>query len=299
MGNGDLDFAVDLTGVNGRALLQDAVWRVDALEGHMGDDLPETHPGPVGVLVRSMNEDIAEFAAFPVVYPITAADFAARDGAVPEGFRQLSERNRFYRIEFPVNLFPRSSWRFDRLEVRIEFNSGEVGPARPKAFQVFPNRQIATLAVSTYEVRLRLDSNLQFSVEAPPVAPVASAGAAAEATAGLDIAIGPFDYRVQRMVVETSAPGLEKAFWRFDDASLLQQDCPHLIVITQVPDATVKVNAACALQAYRNYNFLADRVRNTLKELPKVIRAFFQNGAPLTAEATYDLSAECTNPRGQ
>jgi hypothetical protein len=294
MGSGELDFTVDLTGVDVRALLEDALWRVDALEGHMGDETPEVRAGPVGALVRGMNEDIAEFAAFPVVYPITAADFVARDGAVPEGFRQLSERNRFYRIEFPVNLFPRSAWSFDRLEVRIEFNPGEAGPARPKAFQVFPNRQIATLASSTYEVRLRLDSNLQFAVEAPPMAPVASAGATAAANAGLDIAIGPFDYRLTRMVVETSAPGLEKAFWRFDDARLLQQDCPHLIVITQVPDATVTVNVACALQAYRNYNFLADRVRNTLRELPKAIRAFFQNGAPLTDEATYDLSAECT-----
>jgi hypothetical protein len=297
MGNGDLDFTVDLTGIDARALLEDAVWRVDALEGHMGDEVPETHAGPVGALVRSMNEDVAEFAAFPVVYPITAADFVARDGAVPEGFRRLSERNRFYRIEFPVNLFPRSSWSFDRLEVRIEFNPDESGPARPRAFQVFPNRQIATLAGATYEIRLRLDSNLQFAVETPPVA-AASADANATATAGLDIAIGPFDYRVKRMVVETSAPGLEKAFWRFDDANLLQQDCPHLIVITQVPDATATVNVACALQAYRNYNFLADRVRNTLKQLPRAIRMFFQNGAPLTAEATYDLSAECMKLRG-
>lgn len=297
MRNGDLDFTFDLTGVDVHALLEDAVWRVDALEGHLGDETPETHAGPVGALVRSMNEDVAEFAAFPVVYPITAADFVARDGVVPEGFRQLSERNRFYRIEFPVNLFPRSSWSFDRLEVRVEFNPGEAGPARPRAFQVFPNRQIATLAGATYEIRLRLDSNLQFAVEVPPVA-VASADANATVTAGLDIAIGPFDYRVKRMVVETSASGLEKAFWRFDDANLMQQDCPHLIVITQVPDATATVNVACALQAYRNYNFLADRVRNTLRELPRAIRMFFQNGAPLTAEATYDLSAECMKLRG-
>jgi hypothetical protein len=298
MGNEDLDFTLDLAQVDVRALLEDAVWRVDALEGHLGDEVSETQLGPAGALVRSMNEDVAEFAAFPVVYPITAADFVARDGAVPEGFRQLSKSNRFYRIEFPVNLFPRSSWSFDRLEVRIEFNPGDVGPARPKAFQVFPNRQLATLAGGTYEVRVRLDSNLKFMVEAPLTAGV-NADIKATATTGLGIALGPFEYQLKRMVVETSAPGLEKAFWRFDDANILRQDCPRLIVIMQVPTATTVVDVTCALQAYRNYNFLADRVRNTFKELPRAIRMYFQNGAPLRAETRYDLSAMCMSSEEQ
>jgi hypothetical protein len=295
MGGGDLDFTVDLTGVDTRGLLQDAVWRVDALEEHLGD-AQVVQPGPAGSLVRSMDEDVAEFAAFPVVYPITAEDFVARDGLVPEGFRQLSKHNRFYRIEFPVNLFPRSSWSFDRLEVRIEFNHGDVGSARPKAFQVFPNRQLAKLAGGKYEVRVRLDSNLKFAVEAPLVAAGAGADAHAAATTGLDIAIGPFEYQLSRMVIETSPPGLEKVFWRLDDANLLQQDCVRLIVITQVPTVATALNIDCALQAYRNYNFLADRVRNTFKELPRAIRTFFQNGAPLPAEVRYDLSAECAPP---
>jgi hypothetical protein len=294
MGGGDFDFTVDLTSVDTRAMLEDSVWRLDALEHHL-DGEHAGKPGPAGLLVRSMDEDVAEFAAFPVIYPITPEDFVARDGAVPEGFRQLSKNNRFYRIEFPVNLFPRSSWSFDRLEVRIEFNRDDVGPVRPKAFQVFPNRQLATLAGGKYELRVRLDSDLNFAVEAPLAAPGADASANASADVGLGIALGPFEYRVKRMVVETSAPGLEKVFWRLDDANLLQEDSVRLIVITQVPAAATAVNVDCALQAYRNYNFLADRVRNTFRELPRAIRTFFENGAPLRAEARYDLSAECAD----
>jgi hypothetical protein len=249
------------------------------------------------MLLREMDEDIAQFADFPVVYPILEDDFVARDGSVPDGFRQLSARNRFYRIEFPVNLFPRSSWSFDRLEVRIEFNRGDVASLRPKAFQVFPNRQVAELAKGTYGATVRVTSDLTFAVDTSPVTsalPMPVAGAAsAGAGAKLNLALGPFEYRVTRMVVETSAVGLEKVGWRFDDPNLLRDDPPRLIVITQVPSAATAVRVECALQAYRNYNFLADRVRNTLRELPKAIHGWFQNGAPLDDEATYDLTAEC------
>jgi hypothetical protein len=115
----------------------------------------------------------------------------------------------------------------------------------------------------------------------------------AGAGAALGATLGPFTYRLKRMVVEASPPGVERAFWRFDDANLLQEDAVQLIVIMQVPNGTTQVHAACALQAYRNYQFLADRVRNTFRELPRAIRTYFMNGAPIADEETYDLTRAC------
>jgi hypothetical protein len=288
----NLDFSVDPSATDPAAILADALPRVDQLEHHLGAE-ESASPGPAGALLRSMTEDIAEFAAFPTVYRIRAKDFMERDGDVREEFRQLSRGSRFYRIEFPVNLFPRASWSFDRLEVRIEFNPGEPGNARPKAFQVFPNRQLADLASWTYDVRVHVKSDLSLSAEVPPVPPVRSVAAEAGAGVGATLTLGPFDYKLRRMVIETSAPGLEKVFWRLDDAKFLREDSPRLIVITQVPNAATSVVAACVLQAYRNYDFLSDRVRNTFRELPRAVRNYFQNGAPVPAEAIYDLTTEC------
>lgn len=291
----DLDFAVDLTGVDPDALLRDATRRVDLLEGHLADE-GVTEPGEAGTLLRDMDKDVAEFADFPVVYPITAEDYIARDGKVPAGFTQLAANNRFYRIEFPVNLFPRSSWSFDRLEVRLDFNAGDQPSNRPKAFQILPSRQLAELAGWKYEVDVSLDANLTLQVALPKPANVqlpVGGGAGAQAKAGLGLVLGPFEYKLKRMVIQTTPPGLEKVFWRLEDAKLLQQDTPRFIVIAQVPMSAATVRVDGVLQAHRNYNFLTAYVRNTFRELPEAIRNYFKNGAPKPQMVTYDLTAQC------
>jgi len=89
---------------------------------------------------RAPQEDTAEFATSPIVYEIVSADFERREGRLPDGFRELSRRNSFYRIERPIHLFPQYSWSYDRLEVRLEFNASDSDrpKLRPKAFQIFP-----------------------------------------------------------------------------------------------------------------------------------------------------------------
>jgi hypothetical protein len=95
------------------------------------------------------------------------------------------------------------------------------------------------------------------------------------------------------MVVETSGVGSEKVVWRFDDHDLLREAPPRLVVIALVPNAATSVRVDCELQAYRNYDFLTDRVRNTFRELPKAIGTWMKNGAPLRDVTAYDLTADC------
>jgi len=289
---GDLDFTADLSGVDRDSLLRDAIWRVDALERHLDGDQASAQLGPAGVLLRSIQEDVAEFGAYPIVYPIAAEDFVQRDGVVPQGFDRLGRTNRFVRIEFPINLFPRSEWSFDRLEVRVEFNPAGEPSTRPKAFDIFPNQQLVKLAEWKYGVSVSLDSELRLSATVPPPVP-AAAGANLAAKTGGSIAIGPFDYSLKRMAIETTMPGLERVFWRLDGDHFLQNDSPRFIVIAQIPRQTSEVVAAGALQAYRNYDFLTARVKNTFRELPRAIRTFFQHGAPISHEVAYDLTSSC------
>ncbi len=287
---GELTFSVDLSGLDRGELLSTAARKLDSLGGHQGRGGPPQDS--IGDLARALQEDTAEFAAAPLVYRITGADFQARDGRLPEGFRQLSRDHHFYVIELPVHLFPRYGWSFDRLEVRVEFNAAdrERPELRPRAVQIFPNRQLVELARMDQDLTVSITSDLEFQAEVPavPVGPVtASAAAGAQAAGRLTLGIGPFQYRLRRAVIETSPPGLEKVFWRFDGTKILQDESPRLIVIAQVPTRTENVDIDAALQAYRNYNFLADRTRNTIEQLPRILAGFFKNGAPMRAEAHY------------
>jgi hypothetical protein len=284
-----LSFSVDMATLDRAETLRTAAAKLDSLGGPLGRGAPQER---LGDLARALQEDTAEFGAAPLVYEITGTDFEQRDGRLPDGFRQLSRNHRFYVVELPVHLFPRYGWSFDRLEVAIEFNPDDRDrpECRPRALQVLPNRQLVELAHFDQDLSVSITSDLTFQAELPKVA-VGPAGVSADATAkasgGMSIGIGPFHYRLKRAAIDTSPPGLEKVFWRFDGTKILQDESPRLIVIAQVPNGTEDVDIDAALQAYRNYNFLADKTRNTIEQLPRILSTFFKNGAPMRAEARY------------
>src|SRR5262249_7111559 len=68
----DLDFSVPERYDN-RALLVEAADRVDALLGHLGAGDQPVSP-QYGDLIRGLLSDVAEFGAYPDVYPVSVAD---------------------------------------------------------------------------------------------------------------------------------------------------------------------------------------------------------------------------------
>ncbi len=286
----EMNFSVDMGGLDRSQVLATAATKLDALGGHMGQG--SAAGTSIGDLARELQEDTAEFAAAPLVYEITDADFERRDGRLPEGFQQLSRHYRFYFVELPIHLFPRYGWSFDRLEVAVEFNAADRDrpELRPRALQIFPNRQLREFARVDQQLMVSLTSELQFEARVPemPLGPAtASAAAGAKAAGEVRLGIGPFEYRLRRAEIDHSPAGLEKVFWRLDGVRILQDDAPRLIIITQVPRATSNVDVDAALQAYRNYNFLTDRTRNTIEQLPRILSTFFKKGAPMRADAHY------------
>src|SRR6266496_756145 len=88
----DLDFGVT-PAYDRVGLLADAAARVDALMGHLGDDDPLVK-SEYGDLLRSLVNDVAEFGAYPDVYPIPVSDLpgakklsSVRIAALEQGFQ--------------------------------------------------------------------------------------------------------------------------------------------------------------------------------------------------------------------
>jgi len=79
------------------------------------------------------------------------------------------------------------------------------------------------LAAWKQHLVVTLSSNMQFEATVPsvPVGPMTVNGAAGtELLSVTTLSIGSFDYRIRHAVIDHSPVGLEKVFWRLDDARL-------------------------------------------------------------------------------
>src|SRR5437016_4302004 len=106
MNDSDAAFRFNVEGVDRDGLLAEAAQRIDRLitADYGGEGGPSETPE--GAELRAFQDDVAEWAAFPVVYRITDRDFLGQDLKVPVRFQQLSRAYDFYWLHFPITLFP-------------------------------------------------------------------------------------------------------------------------------------------------------------------------------------------------
>ncbi|HLI09687.1 MAG TPA: hypothetical protein VKV40_24205 [Ktedonobacteraceae bacterium] len=295
----DLDFSFDMRGVDRQALLAEAAERLDALSGFLGpgDEQP-ARESPESVLARELMEDDVEFAGFPVVYRISDKDFLTRNLKVPVRYEELARAYSFYGLYFPIALFPRRHWGFNRLEFVVSFNPDEsVQHLRPKAYEILPAKKFQNLIDLNGQVEVRLNEQFEFSAETETLAAdvgvaraSAGAGVGAKEAVGLGAVIGPFVYHLKKARIDHTPVGMEKVRWRLDGAEFFQEDDPPLIVILQVPKETQAVTVAAAMQAYRYFSFASAGLQQAVKQLPAAMRNFFNGGMPVYREASWDIT---------
>lgn len=288
-------FSYDMSAVDRSSLLTSAATQLDLLETSLGSS-SEVAKTAAGDLARALLGDQASFSTFPDVYKIASQTFLDRQLPVPARFKELSRDFRFFWLYLPIALIPQYNWGFNRLEVAIEFNPEEKRPERrPRAYQILPAKQFQQLMEVNTKLDVRIDANFEFAVSPPAVAlpgGIASVDASVEAAAvgSASLSLGPFAYRLKKAKIDHSPVGMEQVWWRIDGAEFFQEDSPALIVIVQVPTETERVEVAGALQAYRYFNFAAAGVHEAIAHLPQAFRDFFNAGAPLRDDETWDIT---------
>lgn len=297
----DMDFSVNLQGVDLSNLLEDAAQRLDAEKELASLDYAglESQTSVVGgEFARQIMQEEASLPAFPDVYKITDKDYLARNLTAPVKFTQLSKNFNFYWIRFPVGLAPSHNWNFNRIEVRVEFNPNSTqAHLRPKAYQILPNKQFQTLIEANQGLEVQFDENFQLTAKTGVVGGKVGTGEAKAdvgvdgvAKGGFGMVLGPFKYSIKRAKIDHNSTGMEWVFWRLDGAEFSQDDAPDLIVIAQVPKELHEVNVLARLQAYHSFNFSAATLNSTISNFPKVLREYFKGGAPLFDEKPWDLT---------
>lgn len=299
-----LTFSYDISNVDRSKLLGDAATRLDNLSGHMsGDSTTGVSETDEGKLVRALMDDVAEFAAFPEVYPITITKEDSperRKTEIPAEFSQLFDNYKFYWIRFPLKLFTRLNWKFNRIELYIEFNRHESNAQlRPKAHNIFPKREYQTLFETEANLGVNFNGSVQLDVDSGIVGvqlEERKAKAKIIINTHTDTKIETklnFDYKIAKAKIQHTDTGAESIFWRVDGAEFFEDKVPPFIVIAQVPKQVKNVTIHAELMAYRFFSFATAELQEKVRNLPDAIMQFFKRGIPIRdrTDEPWDISS--------
>lgn len=293
----NLEFDLDMKTDERRKILMAAATKIDEMDSHLGRGR-ETKRTTEAELLEALTEDVAEFA-YPVVHRVTETHFPTSKVPVPATFQQLSKDYRYYWINFPLNLVPKQNWRFDCIQLRIEFNPEEVRAPhlRPKAYQILPDERFQKMLEAKTHLEICLDENLEFSVatgtlEAQLEKAKAKIGAGVDAQVGggIRLVAGPFAYSIKRAMITHSPPGVEKIVWRIVGKEFFEENAAAIVVIAQVPNKTRKVNITGEMRVTRQYGYFTAPLSEFVRHLPDAMKGFFEKGMPLCAKASWDIT---------
>ena len=284
----EYEFSFNMAGIDRQALLEAAATKLDELRGVMGKG-GKRKQTPEGRQTRGYKNDQAIFPrANPDVYKITDQDYLARNLKAPVQFTDLSKRFNFYWIRIPVSLMPERNWGFNALETRIHFNLGDPPESLPRAYQIFPNEKYEKHAEATYYLELGIGEKFEFAVSTGTQQGQLGAGSGkvdigvkTVAKTGLGLKLGPFSHASKKAKILHNSTGMEWVKWRLDGAEFFQEAKQDFILIAQVPKATKVVTITAGLQAYRYFNYGSAKWTESIRQLGKAFRDFFEAGMPL------------------
>jgi hypothetical protein len=293
------EFSFNMEGVDRDALLTEAAAGLNALSRHMGGGAEKGGDSPLAALVKELRGDQAEFAKLPVVEKITDETFTSANLQIGERYKQLTRDHNLYCVDFPVYLHAQRGWGFSKLEVLVSFNPEDTEPTtRPKAIRILPEKKFETQLQGGMRMEVGIDENLDFSAKSGSVVAQAggaqvsaSAGAGANLSTGLNLKMGPFVYDVKRAKIEHSDVNVEKVWWRLNGAEFFQENNFPLVVVLQVPKETKELKVAAVMLASRQFSFLTADFQDTVKELGRRFRNFFEAGAPIEDKQVWDITS--------
>ena len=238
-------------------------------------------------LLEQIGEETAEFSPMLDVSPLTAETFAIRKVDVPPAIDILMPRFKFFLVQVPITLVPRTGWSFDRLECRVQFKATSPGADLPVAHEIFPQPRWKHLLSAHTSLEVGVDEGLSFKADASslPVGAAslpATAALTVSAKASAGFVAGPFTYTVRRPEIRASGQGDAQVVWRLEGSGVVDEERPSLGIVLKVPQAVEDVEILGAFKARHSFNVLAATFGELLDYVRKTTRTFFRAGAPVS-----------------
>lgn len=254
----------------------------------LGPDQPRTtRPESVEKLISQLGQDVVELSPQLEVIPLKKSRFEDLGLSMSPYLADLFRQFRFYLVNIPVTIVPKSGWNFVKLECIVEFNPEQVEGNRPVAYQVLPPDAWRTLIQAQQSLRIGLNENLEFKVETaqlssllPGLPEPLRAGVDVAALGSASLVVGPFDYTVRRPVVLTKGGKTPKVYWHMEGSEAVTHEEPRLGVVLQVPKDVTQVDVAGAVKATRKFSMWAAWLDELLSFVRESTASFFRSGAP-------------------
>lgn len=287
--------------IDRRALLEEAARVFDAVPGHLGSTSSGISPIQTqeGELTRAMiDQDKLEFNGFPLLEKITEEDFEASKAIVPSRFKQLSQDYHFYKVRFPIYLHSAPHWGFDHFRLELEMYSPTAPEhLQPCSYKILPAKQFQQYLKAEAGVTICFNENFELSAGAGPIS-LAAAGVplTAQASAGgklasnIGLEVGSLQFGLKKIKLDHSQMGTQKVWWKLMGAEFFEQENLDLLLIMQIPRETRDVTIKAWMSAARYFNFADAGLRSAVKQLREALRVFFEDGCPIEAAKTWDLT---------
>jgi hypothetical protein len=295
-----LEIAPEKQTIDRRALLAEAAKQFES-NAHLGPATRKEQPisTPESDLAREMVEkDTLEFDGFPRIEKITEEDFKAHKVSVPFRFQQLSNDYNFYKVRFPIFLRAAPHWAFDRFELHLLLSSAKA-PAhlQPFSYQVLPAKQFQQFLKGKVSVVVQFNEDFELSAGTgsfniatggPTVSGKGEVGAKVASDIGL--AVGPLQFGLKKIKLDHSQLGTQQVWWRLEGSEFFEQESLDLLLIMQVPKATRDIQVKAWMSASRYFAFADAGLRQAVIHLREALRVFFENGSPIDAAKTWDIT---------
>jgi hypothetical protein len=290
----ELNFAFDFNAEDRSALLDEGKRTILALYSNLGpgeatrDAAAEAATEAAARLLTQLNQEVAQFSEFPEVLQLKEEHFTQHGLEVPQRFHELGEHYRFYWLYFPITLFPLENFPFAKIELAVEFNPGVAeGHLRPRAHMILPDKKFEQLLEFSNSLEVGIGEDFEFKATSGAI----GADVEARLAGKLGLVAGPFKYTLKKALIEHSAVGAEKVFWRVVGAEFFQENDLTFIVVLQVPRSIENVSIAAALQAYHQANIGAMGLTQFIRFLRTQLANFFRVGSPVRDTQVWDITS--------
>ena len=257
-------------------------------------------------LLEGLKKERVNFASKPDVYRLREQDLKGEQEKLSPEIKAKMNNHHFYKIDIPLTLKSAPNWAFTDLICDVVFCPGEqeTGQVKqlPTIHALFPSDEWQEILKLEDSLTLGLDENLTFRAEVEKLegkwknlSSDAQAKVAAKLGGSIQLAFGPFSYRIRQAKIKSRGLGDVQGSWELNGTEYVDEQDVKLGIILTVPKSRKQsVNAIAALEARHSFKIWTGDLLPFHQYLTGTVETLLKGGVPVTTTQTWENISDLT-----